>query len=282
MLYDGNFFDVTWDMAFMFPMLEMAAGHFKFIPDVLYVYNQGNVLNDFRQKVVRQIRCKYHVSSKEKYTPIASLPNKKDTSVDLVIFSENSPDKLDTCLKSLQYYLDGVDAITILYRDNEQTKSAYQNLQKSYNYLTFCDIDDDFFKSKLLTVLSDNGHSYVLFVDDNVQLQELCDVKICASVLAQTKAHAFYIALGKDCEQQLPPMVNIWDDIYAWQFKYAGFAFKRPYDSRMVLYKKEIIKNMIERIAFGGIGQLVDMLNDSQFDYERVGLCFEHSKIKRN
>ncbi len=281
LLYEGNFFDVTWDMAFMYPMLEMAADHFKFIPDVMYAYNQGNVLNDFRQKVVRQIHCKYYVSSKEKYTRIVSLPNKKDTLIDLMVFSENTPDRLDACLKSLQCHLNGIDTITVLYRDGEQTRNAYQNLKNTYNYLTFCDVNDGFLKNKLLNVLSGDVDSYVLFVDDTVELQESCDVQVCASALSQTKAHAFYMALGKDCEQQLPSMVNIWDDICAWQFKYGSFAFKHPYDTRMVLYKKEIIKDRIENMGCVTATQMIQMLNDSQFDYEHIGLCFEHSKIKR-
>ena len=90
-LYKGEFFDVTWDMAFMYPMIEMAAEHFRFIPDVLYVYNQANTLNDFRCKVARQIRCKYYIAAKEKYTRISSLNNKKENTVALVLFSDDNP-----------------------------------------------------------------------------------------------------------------------------------------------------------------------------------------------
>ncbi len=45
----GKFFPVTWDKAMMAPMLEMASpNHFRFIPDVLYVYNFINPLSDAR------------------------------------------------------------------------------------------------------------------------------------------------------------------------------------------------------------------------------------------
>lgn len=51
LLYEGNFFPVTWDLAMMFPMLEMASnGHIRFIPDILYVYNAVNPLSDFRKQ----------------------------------------------------------------------------------------------------------------------------------------------------------------------------------------------------------------------------------------
>ena len=37
LMYDGRFFEVTWDQAFMFPMVEMAATHAHHIPEVLYI-----------------------------------------------------------------------------------------------------------------------------------------------------------------------------------------------------------------------------------------------------
>lgn len=46
LLYEGAFFPVAWDLAFMFPMLEMSGGKFKFIADVVYVYNWATPYND--------------------------------------------------------------------------------------------------------------------------------------------------------------------------------------------------------------------------------------------
>ncbi len=49
LLYEGDFFRMTGDIAAMFPMIEMARdGHFKFIPKVLMVYNIGNPINDHK------------------------------------------------------------------------------------------------------------------------------------------------------------------------------------------------------------------------------------------
>ena len=45
----GNYWSVAGDLSFMFPMLEMSGeNHFKFIPDVLYIYNESNPLNDHK------------------------------------------------------------------------------------------------------------------------------------------------------------------------------------------------------------------------------------------
>ncbi len=43
---EGNYWKATSDMATMFPMIEMAGNHFRFLPDIHYVYNDGNPLCD--------------------------------------------------------------------------------------------------------------------------------------------------------------------------------------------------------------------------------------------
>lgn len=70
LMINGKFFDVAWDQAFLFPMLEMAAGHYKFINQILYVYNQANQLNDFKQKAAWQDYCGRYIRSKKRYHPL--------------------------------------------------------------------------------------------------------------------------------------------------------------------------------------------------------------------
>jgi len=46
---NGDYWKVTGDLAFMFPMLEMAGDeHYKFIEDITYVYNEQNPINDHK------------------------------------------------------------------------------------------------------------------------------------------------------------------------------------------------------------------------------------------
>lgn len=46
LLLDGEFFSMAGDLAHMFPIIEMAGPHIRFIPDVLYVYNVATQMND--------------------------------------------------------------------------------------------------------------------------------------------------------------------------------------------------------------------------------------------
>jgi glycosyltransferase involved in cell wall biosynthesis len=44
--HNGTWIPMTWDLAMMFPMLEMAGTRHKFVSDVLYIYNCENPIND--------------------------------------------------------------------------------------------------------------------------------------------------------------------------------------------------------------------------------------------
>jgi glycosyltransferase involved in cell wall biosynthesis len=48
LMYKGEFFPMTYDLAIMFPMIEMARLHHQCIGDVLVDYNGANPLNDHR------------------------------------------------------------------------------------------------------------------------------------------------------------------------------------------------------------------------------------------
>tara|TARA_R100001086_G_scaffold245018_1_gene175417 strand:+ start:1538 stop:2278 length:741 start_codon:yes stop_codon:yes gene_type:complete len=60
-------YEVAWDLAFMFPMLEMAAERSQHIPDLLYVYNKENPLSDMYIKEQQQLAIANLIRSKEKY-----------------------------------------------------------------------------------------------------------------------------------------------------------------------------------------------------------------------
>ena len=50
----GSFYQMAWDQAIMFPMLEMSGHRAKFINQILYTYNGANPINDC--KVDRQLQ----------------------------------------------------------------------------------------------------------------------------------------------------------------------------------------------------------------------------------
>jgi glycosyltransferase involved in cell wall biosynthesis len=68
---NGNYWKVTGDLSFMFPMLEMAGeDRYKFMEEINYIYNEENPLNDHKVDftLVNEIAMK--IRNKKKYEKI--------------------------------------------------------------------------------------------------------------------------------------------------------------------------------------------------------------------
>jgi glycosyltransferase involved in cell wall biosynthesis len=70
LMLDGEFMPMTWDMAMMLPMIEMARDHFAFIPTVLYIYNDSNPISDHMVDVALQRQIDQYVRSLPSYEPL--------------------------------------------------------------------------------------------------------------------------------------------------------------------------------------------------------------------
>lgn len=99
----GDFYRMTWDLAFMFPMLEMCADKSHHIEEILYVYNLGNPLNDHKVDNSYQRQLEIEIRNKQRYKKI--IP--KMAGVDLLnanrfdiaaktLFGENRFRKINT------------------------------------------------------------------------------------------------------------------------------------------------------------------------------------------
>lgn len=70
LMLDGKFFTITGDQAYMFPLLEMAGIHAKFIPEVLYIYNDRNPINDDKRNLTYQKECERTIRTRTPYHPL--------------------------------------------------------------------------------------------------------------------------------------------------------------------------------------------------------------------
>ena len=70
---DNNFYEYTYDLAMMFPMLEMAGERFQYISKYLYVYNDDNNFNDHKVGKVKQRKTDLRIRNKNRYCRIDSL-----------------------------------------------------------------------------------------------------------------------------------------------------------------------------------------------------------------
>lgn len=73
LMHEGQFFQISGDMAFLLPISEMAGKHSKFIPITLYIYNASNPISDDRTNRPLQVKMENVIRAKEKYEPLADL-----------------------------------------------------------------------------------------------------------------------------------------------------------------------------------------------------------------
>lgn len=73
LLYQGNYYPMGADIATMYPMFEMAAERARFIPDIMYVYNDANQLSFFQDHSNKQRQIWDHIKAQKKYTRLDSL-----------------------------------------------------------------------------------------------------------------------------------------------------------------------------------------------------------------
>ena len=73
LLYQDSFFSMAGDLAWMFPLLEMAGNHSRYIEDVLYIYNRGNPISDRYIDRTLQVQLEQVIRAKNSYAPLSTL-----------------------------------------------------------------------------------------------------------------------------------------------------------------------------------------------------------------
>jgi len=72
LLFQGDFFPMTYDLAIMFPMIEMARHHHMFISDILVDYNNANPINDHQVSKGMQRKFDLIIRARTCYGEISS------------------------------------------------------------------------------------------------------------------------------------------------------------------------------------------------------------------
>jgi glycosyltransferase involved in cell wall biosynthesis len=70
----GAFYQMAWDQAIMFPMLEMSGHRAKFISEVLYIYNAANPINDCKVDRQLQRRLETAIRTQKRYDRLEMKP----------------------------------------------------------------------------------------------------------------------------------------------------------------------------------------------------------------
>ena len=141
LLYQGAFFSMTWDWAMMYPMLEMSGGRFKFISNILYIYNTDNPINDSKVDGQLQIDLGELIQQKKPYQPLAksviSEP-KKMVFCSLIVIANNDTFHLQQVINQLQNkQLCTIDSVHILCKNRQEQSTINQIFFEKSNRAEF-------------------------------------------------------------------------------------------------------------------------------------------------
>lgn len=71
---DGEYFRTAWDLAMLFPMLEMANMHrVQYIPERIYTYNVETPYNDSKMRLQEQMSTADYIAAKPSYSYIENF-----------------------------------------------------------------------------------------------------------------------------------------------------------------------------------------------------------------
>lgn len=194
LMKDGVFYRMTWDFAIMFPMLEMAGVHSKFIADILYIYNLENPINDHKVDKGLQQKLDRELRTKPKYRKVEE-PIVAKTKVGLLLIATGKYDMFARGIISSadKFFLDSTKDITyFVFSDKEiPIRSGRRVVHVPIEHKSFPFASMDRFKhfTNLAASLSQQDYLYYVDVDclfvsqvGNEILGDLVGVRHCGFI----------------------------------------------------------------------------------------------------
>ena len=295
MFYEGKFYQMTYDLALTMPMMEMASNRHKFIPDILYIYNEATPINDHKTIVGLQKKLADTIRAKERYQKVdAAIANwhnpTLDENVDTIIYSRN-PKNLCALLNSLKM-LTGIGSCIVLYAtESQEITEEYNQLKEQFSE------NIQFFKSDLaainsvntlISILCQTQSKYALLIQDNISFTRPLNLNGCLCSLEQSKAYAFYLYpqktifhLNNNSPTEFASVnfgLNIFknteDNVIAWQLKYSS-SLEGFHNSYATIYRKEDLMWTLFKNTQAN-DYLFALNNENIHLTNKVGLCYEH------
>ena len=288
----GAFFSSAWDLALMFPMIEMAREHAYFVPEVMYVYNYETPMNDAKIRLAEQERIERVVRQKPPYERLTTHPKTPfaEEEGDLIVFSYNRPMQLYALLESCQRRVEGFRKIGVIYHSDEAFDIAYEKVKTAFPDCHFFKQSQEPKKDFKPLVLDcafgkwGEGASYIAFAVDDIVITD--DISIPEDIrrLQETGAYGMFYRLGThlnycymaSAEQPVPPLLDI--GVNAWQFAWGEWDWNYPNALDLVLYKKSDIRKEIESLKFTYPNDFEGNWSHKA-DPSKVGLCYNRAKI---
>jgi glycosyltransferase involved in cell wall biosynthesis len=275
LLYKGTFFPVAGDLAYMFPLLEMAGDKIYFLDQILYIYNVVNPINDFKIHGGLQKKLDHFIRGKDSYQPIADFHKKVSPSlVDIIIFDTGNGQKT---LSSFYMHAHGYGTIHIL---------SHSPCDMYYENTVWHQCNQQNFAATFFEILN-HAQSYIIITSDTYALMTAVDLNTCTAMLEQTQAYAFFLSRENSTQVHdknsfflrstsltIPPHVSLKDTVCAWQFCYGTDMWRSIYNTAMTLYRTRDILHAFAEYHFADIQEFETVCSRAPYDVHAVGLYY--------
>lgn len=179
LLFEGTLFPMTWDWAMMYPMLEMSGGKFRFISEVLYIYNTDNPINDSKVDGTFQEYLGKLIQQKKTYTPLQKAFNfsahiNKPASSCLIIHDNKQCTIFDQILSKIP---EKFTNIYVIYEKSPTDIETKHELARSFSNITFIPYKENV----------NNALREVLALEQNLSQADFCILTSCDTVLTLCK-----------------------------------------------------------------------------------------------
>lgn len=226
LFYDGNFMTMTWDMAMIFPMLEMSGNKSKFINEILYIYNLDNPINDHKVNIKLQQDLDRYVRRLPKYkkleTPII-INNKIGL---MLIATGRYHEYIQGLISSADnYFLKGFDVTYYLFSETEHNiRSDRPIIKLPIQHRSFPFASMDRFKhfTKYAEILS--KEKYLYYIDVDCLFVDHVSSEILGGLVGVT--HCGYLNKQGPIENNIQSVFYL-DDMQASRYRYyfgGGFS----------------------------------------------------------
>jgi glycosyltransferase involved in cell wall biosynthesis len=277
-IYEDAYFDMAPDLAMMFPLLELAGKHIRFIPDVLYIYNDVTPLNEAKRDAYKQFHCNQVIRSRIKSKPVATytVDRNYQEHIDAVLFVSD----LHVIERAIEQLKDvgGIMSITVFYQqENDQLLDDIRLLYKEDHRIAFLSevCMQDFFR------IIQHEPGYILLAAHDYALIQPRGLIQAIRVLESTQAVSYTFGLRMDIKGhrllsrllRVPSFVRVPENILAWRFASAEYDWRVPFGWTMNLCRKADFGALCESASFNNFAELQDVLHLSYIDANAIGLC---------
>ena len=205
------------------------------------------------------------------------------------MFSYNS-EKLEQTLESLFLYSKDLGDITVIYQIfDEYDDQKYKRIQLLFSDIAFICIDSGInFKVIVEKELQELSSDFILLCDDTVCIHDFFDCSECIKAMHDTQAYGFYLShalKGYSHNSALQMITNVpfysslRNGMCAWKFEDGEYTWHNPHSMQATIYRKKDLMNVVKPLPYSSIKELEKAWQHQRFDYGKIGLFFEQSKV---